>query len=431
MKFYGIDAEGKLQIPSVSTLPTYDYTTHKGLLYYQTSDDTVYLGVGDAAGDWILFVSSDTSLLNSISKELIDAKGDILVATDGDIVGKLTVGSNGQVLMADSAEDTGMKWATLSEFIAEAVVDAKGDLIAATSADVVTALSIGINSQVLMVDSTEATGMKWATISEFIATAIVNAKGDILAATSADAVGVLPVGTNNQVLTADSSKTTGMKWATLDDSFLVVDTKGDIIVAIADNSVDNLPVGTNNQVLTVDSSETTGVKWATPSTPDASAFTHTQSTPSTTWSITHALGIQYVSVTCSDTSNLQILPTSVEFVGSNNLIVTFATAMAGTASINGGTASINVYSEATLDASAFTHTQSIAQTTWSINHALGIQYVGVTCSNTSDLQILPTSVEFVDENNLTVTFATVMAGTASINGGVSVGKSELKKYSVL
>ena len=71
MKFYGIDAEGKLQIPSVSTLPTYDYTIHKGLIYYQTSDETVHLGVGDAAGDWILFVSSDISLLNLISKELI------------------------------------------------------------------------------------------------------------------------------------------------------------------------------------------------------------------------------------------------------------------------------------------------------------------------------------------------------------------------
>jgi hypothetical protein len=42
---------------------------------------------------------------------------------------------------------------------------------------------------------------------------IVDAKGDILAATAADAISRLAVGTNNHVLTADSSEATGLKWA--------------------------------------------------------------------------------------------------------------------------------------------------------------------------------------------------------------------------
>ena len=46
-----------------------------------------------------------------------------------------------------------------------------------------------------------------------IAKAIVDAKGDIIAATGADAVARLAVGTNDQVLTADSSTATGLKWA--------------------------------------------------------------------------------------------------------------------------------------------------------------------------------------------------------------------------
>jgi hypothetical protein len=43
---------------------------------------------------------------------------------------------------------------------------------------------------------------------------ITDAKGDIIAATAADAVARLAVGANDTVLTADSSTATGLKWAT-------------------------------------------------------------------------------------------------------------------------------------------------------------------------------------------------------------------------
>lgn len=50
------------------------------------------------------------------------------------------------------------------------------------------------------------------TITNSMATAI-DAKGDLIAGTGADAFSRLAVGTNNHVLTADSTATTGMKWA--------------------------------------------------------------------------------------------------------------------------------------------------------------------------------------------------------------------------
>lgn len=48
----------------------------------------------------------------AIPATIVDAKGDIVVATAADTVARLAVGSNGQVLTADSTTATGLKWAT-------------------------------------------------------------------------------------------------------------------------------------------------------------------------------------------------------------------------------------------------------------------------------------------------------------------------------
>ena len=49
--------------------------------------------------------------------------------------------------------------------VAKATVDAKGDLIAGTADNTVARLAVGANNTVLTADSTEATGLKWATSS--------------------------------------------------------------------------------------------------------------------------------------------------------------------------------------------------------------------------------------------------------------------------
>lgn len=48
---------------------------------------------------------------------------------------------------------------------------------------------------------------------------VVDAKGDLLVGVAADSVSRLAVGSNDQVLTADSSTATGLKWATVASGF--------------------------------------------------------------------------------------------------------------------------------------------------------------------------------------------------------------------
>jgi hypothetical protein len=59
------------------------------------------------------------------------------------------------------AVDTQMK-TNADAAIAKTIVDAKGDIIAATAADTVSRLAVGSNDQVLTADSSTATGLKWA-----------------------------------------------------------------------------------------------------------------------------------------------------------------------------------------------------------------------------------------------------------------------------
>ena len=72
-------------------------------------------------------------------------------------------GTSGQVLSKNSNTDMDFVWVTSDDAnaIQNAIVDAKGDLIAASAADTPARLAVGANDLVLTADSTQATGLAY------------------------------------------------------------------------------------------------------------------------------------------------------------------------------------------------------------------------------------------------------------------------------
>lgn len=82
---------------------------------WSTPDDTALVKDGAAAIRSLGSAIDSTVFTNAsaaISKTIVDAKGDIIAATAADTVSRLAVGANDTVLTADSTAATGLKWAT-------------------------------------------------------------------------------------------------------------------------------------------------------------------------------------------------------------------------------------------------------------------------------------------------------------------------------
>jgi len=99
---------GKAQVylNGVLLVPTTDYTASNGT----SITSLAALASGDIL-EVITFTAFD--LATAISNTVFDAKGDLIVATAADTPGKLTVGTNGYYLKADSSTATGLAWSAV------------------------------------------------------------------------------------------------------------------------------------------------------------------------------------------------------------------------------------------------------------------------------------------------------------------------------
>jgi hypothetical protein len=82
---------------------------------YNATNGTSITGLAALTAGDILEVITFTAfdLANVLSPTLFDAKGDLLVGTAADTVGKVAVGTNGHYLKANSATATGLEWAAV------------------------------------------------------------------------------------------------------------------------------------------------------------------------------------------------------------------------------------------------------------------------------------------------------------------------------
>jgi hypothetical protein len=116
---------------------------------------------------------------------------------------QLKGGTTGQVLSKTSATDMAFTWVAQddSNAIQNAIMDAKGDLIGATAADTPARLAVGTNGQVLTADSTAATGLAWATPSGGMT--LINSGGTALTGATTTVSSIPATYTNLQIYVKD------------------------------------------------------------------------------------------------------------------------------------------------------------------------------------------------------------------------------------
>ena len=193
-------------------------------------------------------ITPDTLRSAAVFKSDFNAKGDLLSASGNDIPVILPIGIDGQILVANSLQTSGLEWQTLSasNILVTPSINGNSNLLTVLN-DAVYNIASSDNSIVLsqtltgQVDATviQATeiqlgGAQVATQAEtetgLLDTLIVtplklrtaavyksdfNAKGDILSAASNDSPLILPVGTTGQYLVVDPLAATGLNWYTI------------------------------------------------------------------------------------------------------------------------------------------------------------------------------------------------------------------------
>lgn len=177
-------------------------------------------GVAVVAGDRVLVKNQATGAQNGL---YVAAAGAWSRSTDADANAEVTAGlsvpveegtvNGGRVFLLTTANPITIGTTALSFSLVDA-----GDLRAANNLSDLTSASsarsnLGLGSAAQSGTGDFATAAQGATADAAVPKSLVDAKGDLIAATADNTPARLAVGTNGHVLTADSAEATGLKWA--------------------------------------------------------------------------------------------------------------------------------------------------------------------------------------------------------------------------
>jgi hypothetical protein len=208
----GIDDNGL----TLAYIPGKEQVYLNGVLLSRTSDYVATNGTSIASlaaltsGD-ILEVITFTAfeLADSIARSLFDTKGDILVATSADTPGKITVGTDGQYLQADSSTATGLTWSTVSGYSAPTL----GSTSIASGATVSNVAGLTINSTTIptsktLVDTDSSQTLTNKTLTGPVINLVTSAQTasyTLVLADSSDLVEISNASANNLTVPLNSS----------------------------------------------------------------------------------------------------------------------------------------------------------------------------------------------------------------------------------
>ncbi len=296
---FTVDSQGRITVASCvdiqyTYVKTNNSSSFNGYIWPSSDGATNTALTTDGAGS----LSWQPVPTNAIPCSEFTAKGDILTATAASTPFALPVGADGLVLMANSLTATGLCWGTIpTPYIPCSCISAKGSLITGSGPGAPVALFPGSNGQVLVACALCPSGLTWVNSSltpGSIPCSCVTAKGVVLTGTGPGLPTALPVGGDGQVLAADSTTGTGLKWITpcqgtvtcvgtgygltggpFTNSGVIsvcvgcfipqnlVSGKGAILAGSLANVAAALPVGANGQTLMACSACSLGLTWQT------------------------------------------------------------------------------------------------------------------------------------------------------------------------